>query len=244
MALKDLTGQKFNKLTVLYRVFPNTKNGSARWHCRCDCGNECDVIGVHLRNGHTKSCGCNIKLHMAQIGKEQGFKNIENINGQTFGKLTVIKRIYDADTHKYKCLCSCECGGEVMVSADKLKSGHTSSCGCLTSKGESLINSYLTKHNYNFKTQLTFSDLINPKTNKKLRFDFGIYDNNNILKLLIEFNGKQHYLTDVPFYTEEGVYRDSLKQKYCATNNIPLLIIKYNDIDILKTLKHELDKYI
>ena len=29
-----------------------------------------------------------------------------------------------------------------MVSADKLKSGHTTSCGCMTSKGEEIINNY------------------------------------------------------------------------------------------------------
>ena len=28
------------------------------WICECDCGNEVIVWGTHLRNGHTKSCGC------------------------------------------------------------------------------------------------------------------------------------------------------------------------------------------
>ena len=143
MVLNDLTGKKFNKLTVMYRVFPNTSSGNARWHCVCECGNECDVVGTSLKTGHTKSCGCNIKIHMSAIGKKQGFNNIENLDGQKFGKLTVIKRVYDSDSHKYKCFCKCECGGEVFVSADKLKSGHTTSCGCITSKGEELINNYL-----------------------------------------------------------------------------------------------------
>lgn len=240
MKLNDLTGQKFNKLTVLYRVYPNTKSGNARWHCICDCGNECDVVGTSLKSGHTKSCGCNIKIHMSELGKQQGFNNTEDLNGQTFGKLTVIKRVYDIEQHKYKCLCKCECGSEILTDADKLKSGHTQSCGCLVSFGESLINQYLTSHNYNFKTQVSFNDLINPKTNKKLRFDFGIYDNQNNLLTLIEFNGKQHYLKDSPFYSEEGVYRDSLKIKYCEINHIPLLIIKY-DQDILTILQDYLN---
>jgi hypothetical protein len=34
---------------------------------------------------------------MAEVGRQQGFKNIINITGQKFGKLTVIDRIYDAD---------------------------------------------------------------------------------------------------------------------------------------------------
>lgn len=59
--LIDLTGQKFGKLTVLYRA-PNMRKTKRTtlvvWHCKCDCGNECDVIGMYLKNGHVKSCGC------------------------------------------------------------------------------------------------------------------------------------------------------------------------------------------
>lgn len=54
---KDLTGQKFGKLTVIKRV-ENDKNGSARWLCRCECGNEKIVDGGHLRSNKIKSCGC------------------------------------------------------------------------------------------------------------------------------------------------------------------------------------------
>ena len=221
----DMVGQKFNKLTVLYRVYPNTSNGSARWRCICECGNECDAIGVSLRNGHKKSCGCNIRINMSKIGKQQGYNNIENLNGQKFGHLTVIDRVYDIDTHKYKCFCECDCGGQVYVSADKLKSGHTKSCGCLTSYGEELIHKYLSKNNYVYKSQITFEDLRNPMTNRKLRFDFGVFSENNSLLCLIEFNGKQHYDENSKFYTEEGVYRDQLKVEYCKNNNIPLIIL-------------------
>lgn len=179
---------------------------------------------------------------MSKIGKQQGFNNIENINGKKFGKLTVIKRIYDSDTHKYKCLCKCECGGETIVSADKLKSGHTKSCGCLVSYGESIINQYLIENNYNFKTQVTFNDLINPETNRKLRFDFGIYDKNNNLILLVEYNGSQHYIENHPYYSNEGAHRDEIKINYCKNNNIPLLIIKYDNQNIISTLENELNK--
>lgn len=54
---KDLTGQTFNRLTVLFRV-ANSKAGQARWRCRCTCGSFCDVLGVNLRNNNTSSCGC------------------------------------------------------------------------------------------------------------------------------------------------------------------------------------------
>lgn len=28
------------------------------YRCKCDCGNEKDILAVHLRSGHTQSCGC------------------------------------------------------------------------------------------------------------------------------------------------------------------------------------------
>ena len=48
----DLTGKKFNRLTVLEYV------GKSKWLCRCDCGKEVIVRGGLLVSGHTRSCGC------------------------------------------------------------------------------------------------------------------------------------------------------------------------------------------
>lgn len=54
----------------------------------------------------------------------------EDITGQTFNKLTVIRKmgIVKSRTHY---LCKCICGTEVNVACSKLKNGHTKSCGCL-----------------------------------------------------------------------------------------------------------------
>ena len=54
----DLTGQKFGRLTVLFRVEDNIEsNGRKRvmWHCKCDCGNETDISGSNLQSNHTNS---------------------------------------------------------------------------------------------------------------------------------------------------------------------------------------------
>jgi len=64
---KDLTGMKFGKLTVIKRTC-NSKNGSARWICICECGKETIVIGSKLLSDHTKSCGClkNLKYGLSR----------------------------------------------------------------------------------------------------------------------------------------------------------------------------------
>lgn len=55
----DLTGKKFGRLTVSERAInkANTK-WKTYWHCTCDCGATIIVIGAHLKNGNTSSCGC------------------------------------------------------------------------------------------------------------------------------------------------------------------------------------------
>lgn len=52
----DITGIKYNRLTVLNRV--EGKYGKPSWLCKCDCGNFCTVYGQYLKSGKTKSCGC------------------------------------------------------------------------------------------------------------------------------------------------------------------------------------------
>lgn len=54
---KDISGQKFGRLTALYRLNNHNKN-CVYWLCICDCGNLKEVRGTHLRYGQIKSCGC------------------------------------------------------------------------------------------------------------------------------------------------------------------------------------------
>ncbi|MCI1859004.1 MAG: hypothetical protein LKI80_12700 [Sporolactobacillus sp.] len=56
---RNLTGQRFGRLTVLHRSAKHhPSQNDAVWTCRCDCGNRVDVLSRYLLNGETKSCGC------------------------------------------------------------------------------------------------------------------------------------------------------------------------------------------
>jgi hypothetical protein len=68
--VKDLTGQRFGRLTVIERA-PNAANGAVRWRCRCDCGNETISWKKTLIDGRAQSCGC---LHR-EIVKESSHKH-------------------------------------------------------------------------------------------------------------------------------------------------------------------------
>ena len=71
-----------------------------------------------------------------------------------------------------------------------MKSGHTSSCGCIRSYGEEKVAEILSKKSIKYIRQVKISEI---KDIKPLPFDFGIYDENNNLIGLIEVQGKQHY---------------------------------------------------
>ena len=58
-----------------------------------------------------------------------------DLTGQKFNMLVVLKRVEDKISpsgQKYvQWLCKCECGNECIVQSTNLKTGHTTSCGCL-----------------------------------------------------------------------------------------------------------------
>lgn len=57
---KNLTGIKFNRVTVLSRAESTVCCGKkvTRWTCLCDCGNTFITESHSLLRGRTKSCGC------------------------------------------------------------------------------------------------------------------------------------------------------------------------------------------
>jgi len=61
MKFKNLTGEKFGRLTVIKQIedhyYPSGRH-DIQYECKCDCGNIVNVLGIHLRSGHTTSCGC------------------------------------------------------------------------------------------------------------------------------------------------------------------------------------------
>lgn len=58
----------------------------------------------------------------------------QDLTGQRFGKLVAVRR----DENKYRngkpvtmWKCICDCGNEISVEANSLKTGNTRSCGCV-----------------------------------------------------------------------------------------------------------------
>jgi len=96
----DLTGQKFNRLTVEEFVGKN-RNNSRLWECKCECGGEVVTTTARLRSGKCKSCGClsreksterltthnktNSRLHRIWSNMKTRCYNKNNVNYKRWG---------------------------------------------------------------------------------------------------------------------------------------------------------------
>ena len=122
MPSKNLTNQKFGRLTV---IRPTEQRDSCQriiWECLCDCGNTFYTNTSNLTTHRVQSCGC--------LRKE--LSSSTNLVGQKFGRLTVLEKTEERTAQGgvlWK--CQCECGNICMVSTSSLNSHHTQSCGCL-----------------------------------------------------------------------------------------------------------------
>lgn len=216
----DLTGQKFNRLSVIEKT-DMRKNNSVVWECQCDCGNICYISSIDLRKSRVKSCGC-LKKEKDQLPKG----NVKDLLGQKFGKLTIIARDGSDKRGEAKWLCQCECGSQpISVLGSNLRSGHTQSCGCdRRSHGELKVEQLLRENNISFIQEY-----------KPFKFDsgkwaaFDFYVEN---KYLIEYDGETHYKFNLHGWHDEQQLanqqeRDQIKNDFCLSHNLPLIRIPY-----------------
>lgn len=76
---KDITGQKFGRLTVI-KISHKNKQRKYKWLCKCECGNFLKVWGGNLKNGHTKSCGCLQQENRGQANITHGMRKTLEYN--------------------------------------------------------------------------------------------------------------------------------------------------------------------
>lgn len=100
------------------------------------------------------------------------------------------------------------------------------------SRGEIKIYEILKDSDLIFQEEYSFPDLVS-SSGRPLRFDFAIFDDDENLDFLIEFQGVQHYEAKPKFGGFNGLrkqqFNDMLKREYCKKHNIKLVIIPYWD---------------
>lgn len=194
----DETGKQYGFLLVKNKA-PLLNRNKMGWLCECQlCGNTKIISGSDLRGHRYTSCGCKRQnITMEKPGTIYGFLKVLEEDPRP------AKTFVDKTIHW---ICECQrCGTIKSISGRSLRNGDAVSCGCVKSIGEQLIAKILNKNNILYKKEVQFDDLVSNK-NKKLRFDFGIYDIDDNLICLIEFQGKQHR-------EENSYFKDSLAER-------------------------------
>lgn len=121
MKARDLTGQKFGKLTAIEVVRSDPICGKI-WRCQCECGNYTEIPASRLINGITRSCGC--------LRREKKPRPPKDITGMKYGRLTPVRFDHYDDRRRAVWLFKCDCGNEVLLPATSVTNGKTTSCGC------------------------------------------------------------------------------------------------------------------
>ncbi len=125
MKRENYNGKKFNKLTIL-RDGEGLLEGKRKRRsvfCKCDCGQEKELLLINVTKGKIKSCGC----------LTGGRVSIKITPGEKFNDFTIIKELpykeYSNTIIRYVEVM-CDCGNTLKQPFTNIKSGKRKNCGC------------------------------------------------------------------------------------------------------------------
>lgn len=102
----NLIGKRFGKLVVIEEL-ERSNRGQARYKCKCDCGNEIEVLGSNLLYDQTYSCGCFRKISWysdkISIANKSGVRGVHyhNSTKRWVAKLTVKGKVYKKEFKEF-----------------------------------------------------------------------------------------------------------------------------------------------
>lgn len=204
-------------------------NQHTKMNVEYDCGFNAYRTYVNIKKSEYKC------PHCIKIGYGRNTEQLKNeINDITNGEYTLLseyKTMNDKVSVKHN-----KCNNIYKVTPHKFVNYGRRCPKCGSSKGETETERVLKELNINYETQYIFDDLLSNLGNP-LRFDFAIFDNDDNLSFLIEYDGEFHYKQ---LYNEHDLKgqqeRDELKNEYCKSHNIDLLRIPYWEFDNLEQI--------
>lgn len=193
-----------------------------------NCGN---IIRMTINNHINHKNGCKLCSKNSLKSSEYWVRRSKDIWGDDFEILEDVKNVNDKVSILHKI-----CNKKHNKNMDSFIHGQRGCPHCYKDLryAEKYIYDYLKEKNIRFECEKTFNDLINPKTGRKLRFDFYLPD----LNLVIETHGIQHY-KPIEHWSgksgfEEQIYRDNIKENYLKEKNIKLIVINNKQLTKIK----------
>lgn len=199
-----------------------------------DCGHVNDMLPGNFVKGY----GCKICSGNQRKTHEQFLKDF--YNSEYSNEYTVLSE-YQGANNKIKLRHNCS--HEYQVTPAKFIYGGKRCPKCNYSKGEKHLEEFLIEHGINFIPQYKIKEC---RIKNALPFDFAIFNDENKLICLIEYQGEQHFRAREFFGGEEGfqyqLKRDETKREFCNKNNIPLIEIPYWVVSPSKRMLQEMKK--
>lgn len=224
---------------------------------------ECETCGskYYSKNGMSKYCSddCKYETRVCEVCSDE-YRVLKNTNQTKCSKqcdgvaqrkphYDYVKEIFERhggmivplETYKgklkpikFKCL---SCGHEFKYKPESISRGKgCPECMSHESRGERRIKNFLVSNGVPFKREVTFDDL---KHKARLRYDFAIYEDKEI-KMLIEYDGRQHYESIEHLGGDEELKRrqrsDMKKDKFAKHKGIELLRISHQDFDEIENI--------
>lgn len=187
-------------------------------------------------------CGKNFKvwpdnLLYKRLGKNcrhkliRNFKQASILLGQISDKK--IKLVHFSGMHSVATFKCCKCGNTWQVTANGVFNKLSGCPVCSSSKGEKAVTKYLKENKISFEPQFrieTCKDIL------PLPFDFAVFNKDNSLNCLIEYQGCQHFM-DLSQYKKSCPFskksilstqkHDLMKLFFCQEHEIKLIHIDH-----------------
>ncbi|MGV2886805.1 DUF2726 domain-containing protein [Paenibacillus taichungensis] len=128
------------------------------------------------------------------------------------------------------------CGNKYVTVAQYFISGNRCPF-CKLNKGELEVLKILDLFQLSYSSQYTFKDCYFKNT---LPFDFAIFNTQDQIQCLIEYDGEHHFKPVMHWGGEKAFKlqqkKDKIKDYYCKANNIPLIRIPYWEFKNIDTI--------
>lgn len=207
-----------------------TQRSKLKFRCKID-GCEWITTSGDIISGRRGCPECKKRaLRELYLDSHENFiSKIEKINPD----IKILSK-YEGTSSPVKCKCLiCDFEWET-ISANLLY--NKSGCpNCSSSKGERKLKRILDEYHIQYIPQKSFKDNKSPK-GRIMPYDFFLPEYN----LLIEYQGKQHFISQ-DFFGGDEIFeyqklKDKLKKAYAETNNYNYLEISYKEYDNIKEI--------
>lgn len=177
----------------------------------------CQLHGSYLKRKDRVNEECPSCVWLRKTKTTETFiQEAKEVHGNTYDYSLV-----DYKQSRSNVIIICKEHGRFLQTPDNHLSKKQGCPKCKSSKGEKEVEHWLQSHNIMFTEQKRFVGCRGKV--KPLPFDFYLPE----LNTCIEYQGKQHYLKESRFYSEELLQNDERKAQHCLDNNIRLIVIPY-----------------